>query len=240
MVVWFLKASYPSSRSANLNYVIKRTAGRGYRVSRCPTGPRPLNATLEAKVTEFVLLKSVERSYRKVELLKLMSARSDFGGARHAARMLLEHAPELGSDLNYPLLVAAVVCYSRPFTDNKPHGGLANRYERSLPEKLRAVHEEALRSRNEFFAHSDLRVRQAYICPAGSLLGSEPLELRSAGLGSAINFRMYPPSFLAGLHDASSHLLGLLSADIQALLDELFGGMELPAAKFKLRIDNGL
>ncbi len=187
-----------------------------------------------------VIVKSPERRRRKIELLKLLAAQSDFGGAKHAAAMLLEHAPGLGSDLNYPLVVASIVCYSRPFTDNKPYGMLPGRYTRALPEPLRSIHDEVTTARDELFAHSDLDVRQAYIFPAGALIARQPREVRAAGLGCALSSRLYSPAFMAGLHDASTLLLGAVKTDIDALLEELYGGMDLPASKFKLRINNGL
>ena len=83
-------------------------------------------------MTDFILEGCVERRYWKQELLKLMAARSDLSDARNSCKMLLEHAPELGSDLNYPLTVAAIVCYARPFTANEPYGALPKRYLKTL------------------------------------------------------------------------------------------------------------
>lgn len=191
-------------------------------------------------MTNFVIVTSADRKQRKIELLKLMAARSDFGGARDAARVLLKYAPEIGSDLNYPLLVAAIVCYSRPFTANKPYGALPGRYLNLLSDTLRSLHNEITSARNKYFAHSDLTEREACILPKGALIASSPSELRSAGLGSAMKFYLYPPETLQDLANACCVLLDQLTIDINALLVELYEGLELPACRFRLAIDNGL
>ncbi len=191
-------------------------------------------------MTNFVVNPGPERRHRKQELIKLMAARSDFSGSKHACEMLLQHAPEPGSDLNYPLVVAATVCYSRPFTANEPYGALPKRYARSLDDPRREFHSGVIEARHKFFAHSDLNDRSAYICPPGSLIARKPSELRGSGIGSALGSILYHPDFFQKLRLLSLHMGGLVNADIEDLLQELYGGMDLPAAKFKLRIDNGL
>lgn len=191
-------------------------------------------------MTNFIVNQGPERRHRKQELLKLMAARSDFSGSRQACEMLLQHAPMPGSDLNYPLVVAATVCYSRPFTANEPYGSLPNRYARSLEAPQRTFHRDVLDARHKFFAHSDLNDRPAYIYPTGTLIARKPSELHSAGIGSALGSILYHPDFFQKLRLLSLHMHGLVSADIDGLLKELYSGMDLPRTKFKLKMDNGL
>lgn len=178
-----------------------------------------------------------ERRFRKTELLKLVSARSDFSGARRAAALLVGSASALGDDLNYPLLVATVVCYSRPFTANEPHGAIPNRYSRGVPKVLQPVHAELLDARHKCFAHSDLTDRPAYVYPPGCEIAE---GVTAAGLGSAIETPRYSAGFVTSVGQLCEHLLGELSRDIAALLNELYGGRQLPLDRIRIAIDNEL
>ena len=80
---------------------------------------------------------------------------------------MLEEVDGLGHQLYYPLYCAIIVCYSRPFTDNKPHGSLAKKWYTFENEFLQKTHKKVLKARHELIAHSDMTVKEAMIVPPG-------------------------------------------------------------------------
>ncbi len=191
-------------------------------------------------MSTFELRQGPSRSHRKVELLKLMSARVDLSGAKEACELLADRKPELGSSLYYSLSVSAIVCYSRPFTMNQPHGALPNRYVRTLTKKGLGIHERVLAARQKHYAHSDLDERVAYIVPPGTIVAKEPHTLRSVGIGSGMNSLFFGLGFFSELRDLAWSLESEVSRDTELLLKELYDGMELPLTRFRLKIDDGL
>ena len=99
------------------------------------------------------------RLQRKKELYKLLIARSDITASLNACKSMLDRVDGMGHELYYPLYSAIVVCYSRPFTNNKPHGALSRKwytFENALNKK---THGELLKARHELIAHSDMSVK---------------------------------------------------------------------------------
>ena len=143
--------------------------------------------------------------------------------------------------MNYPLYSAIVVCYSRPFTNNKPHGALSRKcytFENALHKK---THGELLKARHELIAHSDMTVKWAMIVPPGvEIARKSKKSIVSDHVGVQTSLYFYPKSFFEKSYSLCRFQGSRINKEIDNLLDELYEGMDLPNAPFKIRMDNGL
>lgn len=129
------------------------------------------------------------RSVRKKELSKLLMARTDIIAAMNSAELMLERVTSISDDLYYSIFTATIVCYARPFTNNKPYGSLPKRYGKFKNDLQTRTHQEIMSARHELIAHSDMTVRRAKIVPKGAVIGDlNGKDLRSAGIGTKTNF----------------------------------------------------
>lgn len=74
---------------------------------------------------------------------------------------MLKHVDGLGHELYYPLYSSLIVCYTRPFTNNKPYGSLGIKWYTSEDNSHNEMHRKPLTARHELIAHSDLIVNKA-------------------------------------------------------------------------------
>jgi len=125
------------------------------------------------------------RSQLKIELYKLIVARSDIDASRTACKQLIENTFGMGDGLYYPLYCAIVICYSRPFTQNKPYGAIGNRWKKYTNQRFNDIHKKILKARNEIIAHSELQIREASIIPPNVESGEfEGKKLKSEKIGT--------------------------------------------------------
>jgi len=183
----------------------------------------------------------VSRSYRKMYLYKLMVARSDMNAAISACKLMLSTVDGFGHDLYYPLYASVIICYARPFTNNKPYGALPNRWQRFDSQKKKQTHKKILQARHELIAHSDMRVRKSMIVPPGVVIGKhEEKEIKSSSIGTLTSLYFFPVRFFSLVQNNSIHIGSRLNKEIDEIVEELYGNMELPSVAFELRIDEGL
>lgn len=182
-----------------------------------------------------------KRVHRKKELYKLLIARSDIGASLNAVKLLRKKVTSMGDDLYYPLFASIVICYARPFTNNKPYGCLPNRYQKYDDVIHQEAHKKLLAARHELIAHSDMGVRRAMITPPGVVFGiHNGKDWKSPKIGTQTSFYLFPVSYFNIVYDTSMILYNKLHKDIDALVHELYDGMDLPDKSFDIRIDNGL
>ena len=185
-----------------------------------------------------------KRSQRKKDLYRLLLARSDIGAANTACQLFLRTVSDLKDELYYPLFTAIVVCYARPFTANEPFGALPRKWAKFSDARSQSLHDDLLRARHELVAHSDATVRTAKIIPPDSFvgyLGDEKRELRSGKrIGTETSYYLFQIPRIRQIPTITLDLTRRLNAEIDTLVDDLYGGMELPRGKFRLRIDEGL
>lgn len=168
-------------------------------------------------------------------------ARSDVSAAISAADLLINRVDHLGDDLYYPLFSAMVVCYARPFTNNRPYGSIPNRYERFESQRHRRIHRQIIDARHELIAHSDMTIRKAQIVPAGTRIGRHgDQDINSAGLGSQVSHYFFTISMFPEVKATAKIFGDRINSDIETLLHELYEGMELPKRPFDLKVDDGL
>lgn len=182
------------------------------------------------------------RSRRKMELYKMLVARSDIDAARTSAELFLKTVRDIANELYYPLFTAIVICYARPFTNNAPYGALPNKWAKFPNEDLQDVHDSLMKARNEIVAHSDMSVRKAMIVPPGVVIGKlgNGKEIKSAGIGAQTNYYLFREHQIREVHTLTRDLGHRLNTEIDRRVAELYDGMELPATPFNLRIDEGL
>ena len=182
------------------------------------------------------------RSYKKRELYRLLIARSDITAALNACDLIIKNVATLKDDLLYPLTTAVVVCYARPFTENKPHGALPKRYIKFDNPLHQEVHDKLIKARHEAFAHSDMNIRWAQIVSPNVVFGKTEtgIDLKGVDVGIQVRYYLWAPDFFTKVRETILDLGQRLQRDIEELKDNLYKGMELPNAPFKIRIDEGL
>ncbi len=183
-----------------------------------------------------------KRSQQKKNLYRLLMARSDIMAALNACDLILINVDSLKDELLYPLTTAVVVCYTRPFTDNKPYGSLPERYSKFDNPRFKIVHESLIKARHETFAHSDMNVRNAMIVPPNMSFGktNKGVELTSPFVGVQVSYHLWLPDFFTDVRTTILALGSRLQKEIEELKDCLYSGMELPNEPFTIRIDEGL
>jgi hypothetical protein len=192
---------------------------------------------------DFVLPKKQPPSRARVKrnLYQLLIARSDIHAAIEACKLFSERVTALGDDLYYPLFAAIVVCYARPFTQNEPFGPLPQKWGRFADPGYQDVHDKLIAARQEMIAHSDMSVRKAKIVPAGARIGIwKEREISSSRVSAQTGFYLYPVGFFPRAWATATDLHQRIHAEAERLIVELYGGMELPARSFWLRLDDGL
>lgn len=180
------------------------------------------------------------RSQQKLELHKLVVARSDFGSAQSTCRLVLEQVKGVSDKLYPPLFQAAVIAYGRPFIDNKSTGVLSSHWRQFTDTRLKAAHEKLIQTRNELIAHSDSVVRAVKIVPAGVALSADSDLPVGDFHGVIVYSYFYPRAMFVDTYDTCSNLIGRLNARIELLLAEFYKDCELPQAPFELKFDDGL
>jgi len=184
---------------------------------------------------------SPSRSKRKQELYKLLVARSDITASLNSCKQMLKKVDGLGHELYHPLYTAIVICYTRPFTKNKPYGALPKKWYTFDDNELNEIHEDLMRTRHELIAHSDMTVKEAFIVPAGCEIGKDgDKPLVSDYIGVQISMQYFPRPMFERIHNLCVFQGSRINDEIDLLVEELYEGMELPARPFKIRIDDGL
>jgi hypothetical protein len=183
------------------------------------------------------------RAKQKRSLARLLIARSDLGSAQSALATILHEVPKGPRDTRlFPLHSAAIICYARPFGSNRETGALPKTYSQFSSDEARLAHKEATDLRDQYVAHSDFSARTPRIIPPGWIIGIDAngKELRDVGITGDVQSAIFGRPTYIRLHDNCVELLDRLHVDIDALLEQLYGGMDLPARPFNLRIDDGL
>lgn len=181
------------------------------------------------------------RSVKKRELYKLLVARSDITASLNSCKQLLEMVDGLGHKLYYPLFTAVVICYARPFTKNKPFGSLPEKWYKFNDAMLKEIHEDLLKARHELIAHSDMTVKEAYIIPPGYEMGKDgEKSIVSEFVAVQTTTEYFPRPMFEKAHKLCMFQGSRLNEEIDKLVTELYGNMELPNAPFKIKIHDGL
>jgi len=183
-----------------------------------------------------MIFKNDNLSSRKKEFYKIVVARSDITAALTACDLFLSKVKDLSDDLYFPLLNAIVVCYSRPFTSNKPLGPLSEKWHKFHNETFQKTHETILSLRNKTIAHSDLEIRKVFIYPAGTPIAKT--GIKSHHLGVAISNHALPMERFPEIRATCFDLGYRLNIEAERELRSLFGNKNPPSRKFELTFDD--
>ena len=130
---------------------------------------------------------------------------------------------------------------SRPFTVNKPYGSLPKKWSKFDRPQYQATHKKLLQARHELFAHSDMNVRKALIVPPNiPLVFDEGNELKSQEISTQVNYKLFEPVFFKIVRETNLDLGRRIQAEIDKMIIDLYGNMQLPNEAFNLRVDEGL
>jgi len=182
-----------------------------------------------------------KRSHQKRNLYRLLIARSDITASLNACDLILKNIKSIKDENLYPLTTSVVVCYARPFTSNKPYGSLPKKWSKFDNPQHKTTHEVLLKARHELFAHSDMNIRKAQIVPPNiPLVFGKQRELKSIGISTQVSTKFFEIDFFKIVKETNLNLGRRVQAEIDNLLIELYGDMQLPNKEFLLRIDEGL
>jgi len=173
---------------------------------------------------------------KKKELYKLAVARSDVTAALDTCNLLLPRVKSLKDALYFPLLNAIIVCYARPFTQNKPFGPLSKKWQRFSSKRFQETHEVLLTLRDKTIAHSDLKIRKVFVHPSGVPLARTGIVTQ--GLGIAVSNQALPLERIQEVRDLCYDLGYRLNIEAEKMLKSLFGSKHLPPESFELTFDD--
>jgi hypothetical protein len=100
------------------------------------------------------------------------------------------------------------------------------------------THDDLIKSRHQFIAHSDEEIRKVEIFPSGAPVGKT--GLKSGDVSISIRTMAFPMSQFHHIRDLCCDLGSRLDRRINDLLAELYTGRELPNKSFRLTFDDGL
>ncbi len=184
--------------------------------------------------------KSCRRSTKKRQLQRLMIANSDIRAAKDACEFLLANPLPPFHSLQHAMAAAIVICYSRPFTTSRRNslGCLPSEWIKFKNSKLQLAHNTLLKARSEIVAHSDSETRQIKVYPP-NIKPKEPSLPKSSRIAFAIKTYTLSQSQIENSLDACEDLIARMMPEIERLLEEIYGKMELPQREFVLRINEG-
>jgi hypothetical protein len=178
------------------------------------------------------------RSDKKKELYKLAVARSDITSAMDTCGLMINNVGHLGHDLYEPLFHAIIIAYARPFTRNKPLGPLSKEWPNFSNPDFQETHDELIKARHQFIAHSDEEVRRVEIFPHGSPI--QETGLKSGNVGIGVRTIAFPLPRFEHIRALCYDLGYRLNSRIEDLLAELYNGQTLPNKSFQLTFDDDL
>ena len=181
------------------------------------------------------------RSHQKRDLYCLLVARSDIIASLNTCNLILNNVKSIKDDYLYPLTTSVVICYSRPFTANKPYGALPKKWNKFDNPKYQITHDKLLQARHELFAHSDINVRKAMIVPQNiPLIIDGGRELKSPEISTQVTYKLFEIDFFDIVKKTNLDIGMRMQKEIDKLLIDLYANMELPNEIFNLRVDEGL
>lgn len=181
------------------------------------------------------------RSHKKLELARLLTARSDITAALNSCDLILQNVKGIEDERLYPLTAAVVICYSRPFTENKPYGCLPGRWTKFDDPKFKKTHEKLMEARHKLFAHSDMEARRPQIVPPNAALEIEgDKSIKSPFIGTQVRYVLFHVDFFGIVKEMILDLGRRMQVEIERLIADLYSDMDLPNAPFHIRIDEGL
>lgn len=185
----------------------------------------------------------MSRSRKKRELYQLVLADTDIRTALNVADDFIDlvkewRKPKLPYHLSEAFVAYIAVSYSRPFIQTRRSSvpPLPPRWSHFNDKRLQKTHDLMLNVRHTLFAHSDPSLRMMTIFPAGVFM---PIGRTAPRTSYMLTAQTLPPAAVGELRATCVDLQQRLQTRINELLEELYGGMDLPQKEFRLRFDDG-
>jgi hypothetical protein len=186
---------------------------------------------------------AISRIRKKREFYQLALADTDIRTAINVADDFIKllkdwRKPKLPYHLSEAFVAYIVVSYSRPFirTRRSRVSPLPPRWSQFDNRRLQETHDLMVRVRHTLFAHSDPSLRMMSIIPAGVLM---KIGRPAPKISYMLTSQILPPTEVGNLRATCVDLQQRLEVRVKQLLDEIYGGMELPRREFSLRFDDG-
>ena len=171
---------------------------------------------------------------RQKQLLhKLVVAISDIGYAHKACQHLINQGSTPKTDpLYYQLYCAVVICYSRPFTPNRPYGALQKDWSNFPTPEQRRLHVRILEARNTMVAHSDHTRRRVGII----ISPLEPTDPPECYCGHWVEDEFFQESLFPPIKSLCELLLAKLQSQAQQLTMALVNSGQFGVGSHELEI----
>jgi hypothetical protein len=154
-------------------------------------------------------------------LLRLISAKTDM---QYASDAFLRFMATNENGARYHFLLAMVLAYCRPFTENYGIGSLLCEYP-SFPDfadaDMNLRHKRFLDLRNTFLAHSSIEGTRVHLLTPGAT--SPASGEKAVGYGCAVERLIFSdePEFVSELHDLVTVLSRRLDDDLRVVAKEV-------------------
>jgi hypothetical protein len=188
--------------------------------------------------------KAHSRARKKREFYQLALADTDVRTAINVADDFIDllnewRRPKLPYHLSEAFVAYIAVSYSRPFVQTRRSSVpvLPPRWGQFADKRLQRTHDLILRVRHELFAHTDPSLRKLMIIPAGVFM--KEIGRIAPRTSYMMTAQTLPPTAIGELRVTCVDLQTRLQARLNELLDDLYGGMEMPQRKFPFRFDDG-
>lgn len=164
------------------------------------------------------------------------ASKSDFRAAKEAAQLLIDYIREqkisdieAHSDPIYSALhCALVVCYAKPFGQNKPNIMLKiDDLDKYLNSAQKQLHSDLIDMRNKCIAHSDHEFRNTTVYPPGSYRNNESFYCQ-------ITNRGFIPSKISEILSLIVYMDGIIDLIYPSRITELYIDKGSPSKPFKL------
>lgn len=174
---------------------------------------------------------------RLTDLYKIVVARSDINAAMDACDIMLKEVKDFYEDYKHgkytPILNAIIICYARPFTNNKPFGPLDKIWSVFSDKRHQEIHYDLIRFRHKMIAHSDFNVRKVIVYPKHVAM-DHPMKFQSPEVSVAVSFKALSLEYIKEVRVVCFDLGSRLNSEIKKELEELFGDESVPAVEINL------
>jgi hypothetical protein len=174
---------------------------------------------------------------RLIDLYKMVVARSDITAALEACDLLLKEVRDFLEDYKHgkytPLLNAIIICYARPFTNNKPFGPLDKKWSIFADTKQQDIHKDLINYRHKMIAHSDFNVRKVIIFPKNVAMDDDG-KYKSPRVSVSVSIKGLTLEYIENVRAVCFHVGSRLNTEIDVELESLFGDDSVPKEKIDL------
>lgn len=145
--------------------------------------------------------------------------------------------PQVDGSGIIPSSPACGIGYARPFMDNDSDLKLPKKWRVFGTQQLQDTHDHMIRLRGEVYAHSAASLHPMTILPAG--YDSKRLGRKVPQTSMELGSQTVPPESVIGFLAVARNLRERLEKAVFDEIDDLYGGMDLPARPFPVRFKKG-